>query len=43
VVAADAVNSPRDFAAAKKLVAGRTPMPAATLRDTTRDLATLGG
>jgi 3-phenylpropionate/trans-cinnamate dioxygenase ferredoxin reductase subunit len=43
VLAVDAVNSPRDFAAAKKLVAGRTPVAAATLRDPTRDLATLGG
>jgi 3-phenylpropionate/trans-cinnamate dioxygenase ferredoxin reductase component len=41
VLAVDAINSPRDFAAAKKLVSGGTAVPAATLRDATRDLATL--
>jgi 3-phenylpropionate/trans-cinnamate dioxygenase ferredoxin reductase subunit len=42
VLAVDAVNSPRDFAAAKKLVASRAHVAADVLRDTARDLAALG-
>lgn len=42
VIAADAINSPRDFLHARKLVAARRAVPAAALGDPTTDLAALG-
>ncbi len=41
VIAVDAVNSPRDFASGRKLVAARAAVPAETLADTNADLAAL--
>jgi 3-phenylpropionate/trans-cinnamate dioxygenase ferredoxin reductase subunit len=41
LLAVDAVNSPREFAAGKKLVATHAKIPRETLRDPTVDLATL--
>jgi 3-phenylpropionate/trans-cinnamate dioxygenase ferredoxin reductase subunit len=43
LLAVDAVNSPREFAAGKKLVAHRARIPAATLRDASIDLSLLAG
>lgn len=43
LLAVDAVNSPREFLAAKKLVAERTRVAADVLRDARVDLATLAG
>jgi hypothetical protein len=37
----DAVNSPRDFASGRKLVAAHAAVPAETLADTHADLAAL--
>jgi 3-phenylpropionate/trans-cinnamate dioxygenase ferredoxin reductase subunit len=41
VIAVDAVNSPRDFASGRKLVAAHAAVPAETLADTHADLAAL--
>jgi 3-phenylpropionate/trans-cinnamate dioxygenase ferredoxin reductase subunit len=41
VIAVDAVNSPRDFASGRKLVAAHAAVPAETLADTNADLAAL--
>lgn len=43
LLAVDAVNSPREFAAGKKLVASRARIAREVLRDPAADLATLGG
>jgi 3-phenylpropionate/trans-cinnamate dioxygenase ferredoxin reductase subunit len=43
LLAVDAVNSPREFAAAKKLVASHARVPRQVLRDPTADLAALAG
>jgi len=43
LLAVDAVNSPREFAAGKKLVATRARIPREVLEDSTVDLATLPG
>lgn len=41
LIAVDAVNSPRDFIAARKLVAGRAEIAAAALADPSTDIAAL--
>ncbi len=41
VIAVDAVNSPRDFLAAKKLIAAAVPVSAEAIADPTTDLAAL--
>jgi 3-phenylpropionate/trans-cinnamate dioxygenase ferredoxin reductase subunit len=41
LLAVDAVNSPREFTAGKKLIASRARVPVETLRDSSVDLATL--
>jgi 3-phenylpropionate/trans-cinnamate dioxygenase ferredoxin reductase subunit len=43
LLAVDAVNSPRDFIAGKKLVANRARIAADVLRDATNDLSALAG
>jgi len=43
LLAVDAVNSPREFAAGKKLVASRARIPREVLEDPSVDLATLAG
>jgi 3-phenylpropionate/trans-cinnamate dioxygenase ferredoxin reductase component len=43
LLAVDAINSPREFLAAKKLVAARAKVPAAQLRDPNVDLNALAG
>jgi 3-phenylpropionate/trans-cinnamate dioxygenase ferredoxin reductase subunit len=43
LLAVDAVNSPREFIAGKKLVANRARIPAPVLRDTAVDLLLLAG
>jgi 3-phenylpropionate/trans-cinnamate dioxygenase ferredoxin reductase component len=43
LLAVDAVNSPREFIAGKKLVANRARIPPDLLRDATVDLTTVGG
>jgi len=41
LLAVDAVNSPKEFAAGKKLVAARARIPREILADPTADLATI--
>ena len=43
IVAVDAVNSPRDFLAAKKLIAAGVSIAPSVLADPATDLAALGG
>jgi 3-phenylpropionate/trans-cinnamate dioxygenase ferredoxin reductase subunit len=43
LLAVDAINSPRDFLAGKKLVAARAKVPVEQLRDPAVDLGALAG
>jgi 3-phenylpropionate/trans-cinnamate dioxygenase ferredoxin reductase subunit len=43
LLAVDAINSPKEFIAAKKLVAGRARIAPGVLRDASVDLTSLAG